>query len=89
MPKNDGYSTVGIDPIAFKIFQVFDDVANQYEQEQIYGVINDKGLKVFKIKSNGKKGKYHQSGSNEVADPKQSFETAAVDPNGEDKKYKK
>jgi hypothetical protein len=52
-------------------------------------MINDEYFKVFKIKGNGKKGKYRQSGSNQVADPKQSFETATVKPNGDYKKDKK
>jgi hypothetical protein len=33
----------------------------------------DMGLKVFKVECYGKKGKDHQSGGNEVTDPKESF----------------
>lgn len=49
----------------------------------------DMGLKVFKVECYGKKGKDHQSGGNEVTDPKESFLAAAVQPNSRHKKGKK
>ena len=49
----------------------------------------DLGLKVFKVEGYGKKGKDHQSGGNEVTDPKESFLAAAVQPNSRHKKGKK
>ena len=53
-------------------------------------MVDDQQLKISKIEGNdGKKRKYHQSRSNQVADPKQSFETAVVKPNKEKKNTKK
>jgi len=89
MTENNGQGSVATHPIAPIVFQVFDDVPNEDEQVEIKCMIENKALKVFKIKGNGKKRKNDQSGSNGIADPKQPFEAAALEPNGKDKKPKK
>lgn len=89
MAKNDGQGTVGSHSIAFVVFQILDDVPDQYKKIQIKGVIDDQQPKVFKIKGDGKKGKNHQGRGNKVAEPKQPFKAAAAGPYGQDKKSKK
>ena len=88
MPKNDGQGTVGSHPIPFVVFQILDDVPDQYKKIQIKGLIDDQQHKVFKIKGDGKKRKNQQGRGNKVADPKQPFK-AAGGPYGQDKKSKK
>jgi hypothetical protein len=80
MPKNDGQGAVGSHPIPFVVFQILDDVPDQYKKIQIKGVIDDQQPKVFKIKGDGKKRKNQQGRGNKVADPKQLFKAASVGP---------
>lgn len=89
MPKNDGQGTVGSHPIPFVVFQILDDVPDQYKKIQIKGVIDDQQPKVFKIKGDGKKRKNQQGRGNKVADPKQPIKAASVGPYCQDKKSKK
>jgi len=89
VPKNDGQGSVGSHPIAFVVFHILDNVADQDQEIQILGVINNQPLKIFKIKGDGKKRKNDQGRGDDVTDPKQAFETAAVAQNGEDEKSKK
>tara|TARA_B100001059_G_scaffold203492_1_gene212204 strand:- start:41329 stop:41511 length:183 start_codon:yes stop_codon:yes gene_type:complete len=53
----DGLCRVGSHPIAFVVFQILDDVPDQYKKIQIKGLIDDQQHKIFKIKGDDKKGK--------------------------------